>query len=221
MAAHDRAGADVARTSRRGPTPGSDAVSVDVIKQEATRLFAERTYPAVGIRDIAEAVGLLPGSLYVHIRSKDELLFLIVRDGIQLFLDAIEPVAHVAAPAGVRLQNAMGAYLAVAAEHQQQTRVAFHQWTYLQGDQRAVVVELRQSYEKLFADIVAEGVDSGDFRRPRSRRLAVLTIVGALNAAGDWFDPSGSMSVDDVAADLADTALRGLCEGTAYAQADS
>jgi TetR/AcrR family transcriptional regulator, cholesterol catabolism regulator len=200
----------MARASRRGSAPGSDAISIEVIQQEATRLFAERTYPAVGIRDIADAVGLLPGSLYVHIRSKEELLFHIVRDGIQRYLDAIAPAVQVEAPASVRLQDAMAAYLAIAAEHQQQTRVAFHQWTYLQGDQRAEVVALRQSYERLFTDIVHAGVESSDFRRPRSQRLAVLTIVGALNAAGEWFDPSGSMGVEDVASDLADTALRGL-----------
>ena len=202
--------ADVARPAHRKAGGGAQAISAEVIQQAATILFAERTYPAVGIRDIADAVGLLPGSLYVHIRSKEDLLHVIVREGIQRYIDAIAPVGQGDGWPGERLQGAVAAYLRIAADHRASTRVAFHQWTYLQGDQRDGVVAQRQSYEQLFTDIVADGIAIGDFRQPRSRRLAVLTIVGALNAAGEWFDPAGPMDVEDVASDLTDIVLRGL-----------
>jgi AcrR family transcriptional regulator len=199
----------MAKGSRK-PSAG-ESVSAEVVQREATRLFAEHTYPAVGIRDIADAVGLLPGSLYVHITSKEELLFVIVRDGIGRYLDAIGPVTHDEVSAATKLQRGMRAYLAISAAHREQTRVAFHQWTYLRGERREAVMTLRLAYEQLFADITAEGVSTGEFRRPRSQRLAVLTIVGALTAAGEWFRPQGALNLDDVATELADTALRGLC----------
>ena len=49
-----------------------------------------RSYPVVGMRDISEAVGILPGSLYLHIRKKEDILLRIVERGIRNYLDVIE-----------------------------------------------------------------------------------------------------------------------------------
>lgn len=67
-----------ARPPRRLPegTPGDRYH--DII-QAAAILFAERGYLATSMRDIAERVGLLGGSLYHHVRSKEEL-FVAVHD---------------------------------------------------------------------------------------------------------------------------------------------
>jgi len=54
----------------------------EVIADVAVRLFGEHGYTGTTMRDIAEAVGVLPGSLYAHIDSKETLLLEIVKDGI-------------------------------------------------------------------------------------------------------------------------------------------
>ncbi|MDT7551597.1 MAG: TetR/AcrR family transcriptional regulator, cholesterol catabolism regulator, partial [Pseudonocardiales bacterium] len=51
------------------PSPARDAIFT-----AATRLFGERGYTGTTMRDIARAVGILPGSLYAHIASKDAVL---------------------------------------------------------------------------------------------------------------------------------------------------
>src|SRR6202034_4054617 len=56
------------------------------IADTAVRLFSEHGYTGTTMRDIAEAVGVLPGSLYAHIDSKETLLLKIVSDGIAQFL---------------------------------------------------------------------------------------------------------------------------------------
>ncbi|MFT0891250.1 TetR/AcrR family transcriptional regulator [Pseudochelatococcus sp. G4_1912] len=67
-----------ARTGRRLPN-GTPRDRYHDIIQAAAILFAERGYLATSMRDIAERVGLLGGSLYHHIRSKEEL-FVAVHD---------------------------------------------------------------------------------------------------------------------------------------------
>src|SRR5260370_41889060 len=80
------------------------------------------------MRDIAEAVGVLPGSLYAHIESKETLLLEIVSDGIAQFL-AIEQSleASVDSPEA-RLRKAIRAHVDVVAEDPQRSLVVFHQW---------------------------------------------------------------------------------------------
>jgi AcrR family transcriptional regulator len=58
----------------------------DAIVSAAARFFAERGYAAVGMRDVAEAVGVRGASLYHHFASKEEILYAIcltVTDGAQ------------------------------------------------------------------------------------------------------------------------------------------
>lgn len=194
------------RSARSGP------VSAEVIEKEAVRLFGERSYPVVGMRDIGDAVGLLPGSLYVHISSKEDLLLRIVERGISNYLDRIEPIAESAEPAPHRMRTAVRAHMEVLAASLEQTRVAFDQWTYLSDGNREQVVELRRRYEAAFTRIVRDGMDAGDFRAVRSPRIAVLATIGMLNAAAQWYSPGGPMPPEEIGDALADHVLLGLQE---------
>ena len=62
----------------------------------AMHLFGKQGFTGTSMRDIATAVGLLPGSLYAHIDSKEALLLEIVKEGISCFITAVEPQAKAA-----------------------------------------------------------------------------------------------------------------------------
>ena len=176
----------------------------------AVRLFGERTYPVVGMRDISEAVGILPGSLYVHIRRKEDILLRIVEHGIQRYLDAIEPVVESRAPASSRLRSAIVAHMRVLAETLPETRVAFHQWTYLSPAMQERVIVMRGEYEGLFSRILREGMATAEFRTIEHPRIAVLAIIGMLNSVTEWYSPDGGLAAHEVGQMLADSALTGL-----------
>lgn len=185
-------------------------MSAELIEQQAVRLFSERTYPVIGMRDIGDAVGLLPGSLYVHISSKEDLLLRIVERGIQNYLDEIGAVANTEDPASDRLRAAVVAHFRVLARSLDQTRVAFHQWTYLGPEKHPAVIAMRQHYEDLFTAIVRDGIESGEFRPVRNLRVTVLAIIGMLNSAPGWYTPSGELGPEDVGEEIADVALAGM-----------
>ena len=192
----------------RGSADGP--VSVERIEEAAVRLFGEKSYSVVGMRDISEAVGILPGSLYVHIRKKEDLLLRIVERGIRNYLDVIETAATSSLPAPDRLRGAIVAYMRVLARSLPQTRVAFHQWIYLSPPGQERVIELRRQYEDLFSAIVADGIAKQEFRPVPHPRIAVLAIIGMLNSAAEWFAPDGDLSAEEVGQVLADSALTGL-----------
>ncbi|WP_433510330.1 TetR family transcriptional regulator [Nonomuraea sp. CA-143628] len=185
-------------------------MSPELIEEAAIKLFSEKTYPVVGMRDISDAVGLLPGSLYVHISKKEDLLQSIVENGIQRYLDAIEPVVESDQTAPERLRGAINAHMGVLAESLEQTRVAFHQWTYLASTGRRRVVKLRRRYEALFSQIIDEGIEAGEFRAVKSARVTVLAIIGMLNSATEWFSPTGELTAEQIAEVLTDGMLTGL-----------
>lgn len=168
------------------------------IRREAVRLFAARGYDATSMRDIAKAVGLLPGSLYAHIDSKEQLLLEIVETGIDDFLSAVPSSAGVGLSASERLRVAVRSHMGVISRELERTGVVFFQWRSLRGSDRDRVVAKRQEYERRFVDIVSDGIGEGSFSETLDSRFAVLVILGALNWAPEWFSPTGGMGPDEI-----------------------
>ncbi len=192
------------------PTGQSTSVTPDIIKVEAIRLFSERGYPVIGMRDLSEAVGILPGSLYAHIASKEKLLLDIVASGVRNFTDVIAPIVESDGPADERLREAIRAHMRVLAVTLDQTRVTFHQWHYLTNDNLDQMVAVRRDYEMLFKRLVAEGIEDGTLLGTSRPTVATLSIIGVLGSATEWFSPTGSASADEIGDAIADVLTLGL-----------
>lgn len=182
----------------------------EAILEVATQLFSERGYEATKMRDIAKAVGLLPGSLYAHIESKETLLLEIVEAAIDRLYTIVEAIAMSTEPADVRMRAAIKAHVAEAARNPDRTVAANHQWRYLTGADRARVVERRRQYEELFTKMMEDGVASGVFTQRVDSRVAVLGILGALNWTAEWYSPSGPATAEEIGGKLADSLLLGV-----------
>jgi len=198
------------RVARRSTATRGEPVSRERIREAAIRLYGERGYPVIGMRDLSEAVGILPGSLYAHISSKEDLLLDIVVSGINAFIDAIRPVVESDLPADQKMREAIRAHMKVLAQQLEQTRVTFHQWQYLGAENRLKALEVRQNYEDLFVQIIDEGVASKIFRKTGHRRLPVLMLSGVLGSATEWYRPDGRLSAEEMAEAIADYILDGL-----------
>ena len=53
----------------------------------AAKLFKEKGYDATTIQDVADEVGMLKGSLYYHIKSKEELLYRVTKEPIRELIE--------------------------------------------------------------------------------------------------------------------------------------
>jgi AcrR family transcriptional regulator len=176
----------------------------------AVRLFSEHGYTGTTMRDIAKAVGLLPGSLYSHIDSKETLLFAIVEGGIEKFL-AIQKLDEASKEApDKRLRAAIKAHVDVVAEDPQRMLIVFHQWRFLSDENRARAAGLRRGYASTYTRILADGVKAKIFRKDVDTRIAVFAILGALNWTPEWYSRSGELSAEKVGDRLADLLISGL-----------
>jgi AcrR family transcriptional regulator len=185
-------------------------MGADEIRQVAIALFGDRGYPSTSMRDISEAVGILPGSLYTHIQSKEALLLNIVEEGTDRYLAVLAPIAKSADPADARLREAIKAFVRVATENIGLSQVAIHQWKHLTEANQARVARKRNEFEKLFSKMVTDGVKSGVFRAPAKLKLAVYAIIGMLNWVPEWYSPKGANTPDEIGEALADMVLSGL-----------
>jgi TetR/AcrR family transcriptional regulator, cholesterol catabolism regulator len=100
--------------------------------------------------------------------------------------------------------------VAVVADNPERSLVVFHQWRFLGIDNIQAAIGKRRDYEQAFIGVIEDGIKSGAFRSNLNRRIAVLTILGALNWTPEWLSPEGSLSPDEVGGMIADTLLTGV-----------
>ena len=190
--------------------PGRHTPARDAILAAATELFGRRGYTGTTMRDIAKAVGILPGSLYAHIRSKEAVLVEITEGGVDRFNAAIDRIdAQQAAPADA-LREAIREHLRIVADNPGRTLVVFHQWRFLSEPHRSRLLDKRRRYEDFFTRTVRVGIEVGDFDKHLDVKAAVLTVLGALNWTPEWFSPAGPATPQQIADKIADMLLNGL-----------
>jgi AcrR family transcriptional regulator len=179
------------------------------ILEAAIGLFGRRGYAGTTMRDIAKEVGVLPGSLYAHIDSKETLLDEIVELGIESFL-AIEAQLPEAGPVVDRLRAAIMAHVKVAAEHPGRSQVVFHQWRFLTEPNLTRALNKRRRYQQIFVKLIDEGIADGTFAPGLDSKIAVFTILGALNWVPEWYSARGHFNPSEIATKLADILLQGM-----------
>jgi AcrR family transcriptional regulator len=170
----------------------------DLILEVAVRLFSERGFHGTTIREIAEAAGMLSGSLYAHIQTKEDLLYEVVMQAADRFMGAIAPLVSAELPAAEKLRQAMIAHAEVVAASRAHATVFMHEWKALSPDRRAEVAARRKAYEAQLGQILQEGVQRGEFYLI-DERMARLLILSAVNWLYEWYDPTGPLTPADVA----------------------
>lgn len=139
----------------------------DAIVVAAARFFAERGYAAVGMRDVAEAVGVRGASLYHHFASKEEILYAICLTVTQEPNAQNLPLLDTPGTAADRLSALVRGHL-----HRRRTEhiVGPHELAALAPEHRAVVDEHRRCYQRRVREVIAAGVAAGESGNGRSDR---------------------------------------------------
>jgi len=184
--------------------------SAERILAAATRLFGERGYASTSMRDIGEAVGLLAGSLYSHISSKEAVLLQIVETGLDRYLAALLPIVDSDRPADERLRAAVKAHVELVTNHVEESLVALHQWKFLSGESRQRIEAKRHAGSDAFSRLLADGIESGVFKPVANPQITISGILGTLNWVPEWYSPKGPATPEEIGDHLADLLLGGL-----------
>ncbi|MBB0243153.1 TetR family transcriptional regulator [Streptomyces alkaliphilus] len=200
-----------ARTPRQD---GTDSLAASVGHETAGRLllaavesFAERGFHATTTRDIAGRAGMSPAALYIHYRTKEELLHQISVYGHERVARLLGDAAAGPGTAAERLAVAVSAFARWHAEHHTRARVVQYELAALGEEHYAEIQRLRRRTAELVRGIIADGVASGEFRVADVRGTARALLSLCIDVAR-WYDPAGSDTPRELALLYAGLALR-------------
>jgi AcrR family transcriptional regulator len=188
------------------------------VLREATRIFARRGYHDTSLDEIAEALQVSKGTLYNYVEDKQEILFechkmaLDVGDQAIAFADANATTGY------ARLRLMLRAYLTWLNGALGGGGVASDVTALRPSDRKTVIVR-RDSVQDRMVAYIERGIADGSLRKVDAR-LAVYTIMGAVNAVQSWYSPDGRLTMTAIADTMVDLLLHGMAGPGAGKTAD-
>ena len=180
------------------------------IDRTATALFRARGFAATSMRELATELGLEAGSLYSHIKSKEEILhrvcFGLAED---FFTDFAVATVDASTPVAEQLRQAIEGHVRVLTRDSAASAVFLHEWRHLSEPAHTEFLALRDRYELGFRTLIVRGLAAGELHAPDAA-FAALTLLASLNWLPAWYRPDGKLSPDEIAHRLAEQLLNGM-----------
>jgi AcrR family transcriptional regulator len=195
-----------APTTARAPRTGRDATREGEILTAAARIFREKGYHGTSVRDIAEAVGLLKGSLYHYIRSKEQLLAKLFEGSLGDTIVELETIAARDASATERLRDMVRVYVMSVTANLDAVGIYLREWRSLPAPELARVRARRRAMRRLFEDVIGEGIRRKELA-VSDPKIAALAIIGMCNWTYEWYRPRGRLTPVALADELAERAV--------------
>ena len=166
----------------------------DALLDAAASLFASQGFKATSMRDIARAVDMLPGSIYYHFPSKDDLLLAIYEAGVAQISATFEAAVVSLDDPWDRLQAGVAALIRAVTEESAYTRVIFKVMPDDVPKYRGELIAQRDHFEAKFRGLI-EDLPMQGWVDPHLLRLLIL---GAGNHTQLWFSPKGKQSAEEI-----------------------
>jgi Transcriptional regulator len=167
----------------------------DRLLAAAARLFRRQGYDATTVRAIGAEVGILSGSLFHHVRSKEDMLFAVMERVIAAMLADLQTELASAAGPAERVRALVSVELTyLHGPASDATAVLFHDWRALSAEKQAVLLDGRSAYFALWDNVLAEAQAAGLTRvaPPVLRQF----LHGALAWTSFWYRPGGPLDIE-------------------------
>ena len=184
-------------------------MSKTAILESAAQVIRQKGFHAASMADIAEAVQLQKASLYHHFSSKQDILLELLDRALNIVTGQMDLVLAKKMPPDEKLRLAMRTYLHTLSEQGDLVSVLLLEHRSLNAEYQLKHIALRDKFEKMWRDLIQEGVDAGIYSI-ENIPLTVRGLMGVMNWTITWYDPSGSLSIDEISDRFADLFLNGL-----------
>ncbi len=179
------------------------------IKAVAAELFYESGYAATDLRRIADESDMHVASLYNYISGKENLLFLIMQDGVDEINASLDEALEGVEDPLDRLRQGLQSHILHHAHRRHLGAVSHTEVRSLTGEARMRMVKMRRGYEERWEHLVTDGIKAG-LIAPAEPRVVVYALLSVGQSISRWYDPKGKVPPSELAEQLADLLLFGL-----------
>lgn len=178
------------------------------IHKTAARLFKEKGYSAVTMRDLAAAVGVKAASLYNHISSKEEILNDVILVIARAFTEGIEGIQKSKDDVSIKLEAVVSQHVNLTVNYPYGMAALNNDWMHL-GKGTEAYLNLRTRYEKHFRALIQQGKREGVLKEI-DEEVILFSVLGTLRNLYQWIPKKGEINKEELTSNLSKTLLKGI-----------
>lgn len=175
----------------------------------AAKLFKEKGYSAVTMRDIAQEMNIKAASLYNHIKSKQEILVLIIIELAEEFTTAMSKIVNSEETSIQKLEKIIQLHIDITMRDSAALASLNADWMHLADTELLYFIKMREDYEENFRKIVKKGIADGEIKNLNSE-VIIFSMLSTLRTLYLWYGKKNSLSASALKSDMTQVLLDGI-----------
>ena len=165
----------------------------------AATMFAERGLRATTVRDIADAAGILSGSLYHHFASKEEMVDEVLRSFLDWLFERYQQIIDTEPNPLERLKGLFMASFDAIEHHHAEVVIYQDEAKRLAGQPRfSYIDDLNIRQRRMWVDVLRQGIAQGYFSPDIDVDLVYRFIRDTTWVSVRWYQPGGALTAKQV-----------------------
>lgn len=174
----------------------------------AAKLFKEKGFSAVTMRDIATAMGMKAASLYNHISSKQDLLKEIIISLAETFTEGMKSIKSSEDSCVEKLDKIIKLHINITLKHTHGMASLNNDWMHLE-EKLAYYLYLRTGYEDDFRSILIEGIKRQEIK-DTNVDVALFSILSTLRSLYLWIPKKEDLNPEELSKNLSSVLINGI-----------
>lgn len=179
------------------------------IIQVASRLFYEKGYKTVSMRDIATAMDIKAASLYNHINGKQEILSEIILKVAEEFTAGMEKMVSENTSAIEKIEKVIEIHIDITVNYSESLAALNNDWMHLEQADLNAFIKMRDAYEENFRNIIKRGIEVGIIK-PHHPEVILFSILSTLRTLYLWYQKRGKLDVNVLKKDMVSVLIKGI-----------
>ena len=175
----------------------------------AAKLFKEKGYSAITMRDIAQAMDIKAASLYNHIKSKQEILALIIIEIAEEFTNTIAQIVISEDTNIQKLEKVIQLHIDITLRNSDALACLNNDWMHLAPAELSYFIKMREDYEEYFRSIIVNGIASGEIKNLNTE-VIIFSILSTLRTLYLWYGKKKSLNPSILKSNMKQVLLTGI-----------
>ncbi len=175
----------------------------------AAKLFKEKGYSAVTMRDIAQAMDIKAASLYNHIKSKQEILVLIIIEIAEEFTRTMDEVVSSEESTIKKIEKIIQLHIDITLLDANALACLNNDWMHLADEQLIYFVKMREDYEEKFRAIIKKGIADGEIKN-LNLEVIIFSTLSTLRTLYLWYGKKKSPDPIVLKSNMIQVLLKGI-----------
>lgn len=175
----------------------------------AAKLFKEKGYSAVTMRDIAQAMDIKAASLYNHIKSKQEILVLIVIEIAEEFTNGINQIVSSEVSAIQKIEKVIQLHIDITLRNSEALACLNNDWMHLADNDLSYFIKMREEYEENFRTIIKQGIAIQEIKN-LNIEVVIFSTLSTLRTLYLWYGKKKAINPEVLKANMIQVLLKGI-----------